>query len=259
MTNTGTGTCMVALGLCFSLAACGDDAGGDESVQGDATRGGQIYDAYWEVTGVLNPAEPATNNPLWAVRPDMASNTRTGPDTWRCKECHGWDYKGASGRYATGGHATGIKGVLGTTLTADQIITALSDPAGHGYGAVLSQQDLQDVTAFIKTKLIDTSAIINANSAFMGDAATGQGTFSATCAECHGPDGTNPMPLGSMGGFDEFPGILAKDNPWEFAHKVRFGQPGTPMPPQEGVLDLAGVTAVGAYAQTMLPGPAAAQ
>jgi len=33
--------------------------------------------------------------------------------SWRCKECHGWDYKGKDGSYASGAHATGIKGISG--------------------------------------------------------------------------------------------------------------------------------------------------
>jgi len=31
-----------------------------------------------------------------ASRHDPESNPRTGADTWRCKECHGWDYKGVA-------------------------------------------------------------------------------------------------------------------------------------------------------------------
>ena len=33
--------------------------------------------------------------------------------SWRCKECHGPDYKGNQGQYASGNHATGIKGIRG--------------------------------------------------------------------------------------------------------------------------------------------------
>jgi len=41
---------------------------------------------------------PATS-PLWATQ---SSNTRSGKDTWRCKECHGWDYMGVDGAYGSG-------------------------------------------------------------------------------------------------------------------------------------------------------------
>ena len=42
---------------------------------------------------------------------------RAGADTWRCKECHGWDYAGKDGAYGSGDHRTGIVGVLGTAMT----------------------------------------------------------------------------------------------------------------------------------------------
>ena len=31
--------------------------------------------------------------------------------TWRCKECHGWDYRGAPGAYSIGSDFTGIMDV----------------------------------------------------------------------------------------------------------------------------------------------------
>src|SRR5690606_23615614 len=114
------------------------------------------YDAYWAVPGALSSAEPTTNHPLWATRPDMTSNTRTRPDTWRCKECHGWDYKGVLGQYGSGGHATGFAGVLGTTLNRADIASLRADPVGHNYGAMLSETDRNDLAAFITTRLIDT-------------------------------------------------------------------------------------------------------
>jgi mono/diheme cytochrome c family protein len=68
--------------------------------------GGILYDMWWAVTGA---DEPTGDHPLWATQ---NTNTRTGPDTWRCKECHGWDYRGADGAYGSGSHFTGFVGVL---------------------------------------------------------------------------------------------------------------------------------------------------
>jgi thiosulfate dehydrogenase len=243
-----------ALAFCLSSVSCGDEKAeeGDDSVTGDAVRGGALYDSYWSVPGVLSSAAPTTNHPLWATRPDMASNTRMGPDTWRCKECHGWDYKGASGKYGSGSHATGFPGVLGTTRSAADIAVMLADPAGHNYGAVLSETDRNDLAAFIATRLIDTATLIDAAGAFIGgDTAMGKVTYDGTCAVCHGADGLNQTPTGSAGGFEDFPGFIANDNPWEFIHKVRFGQPGTAMGPQDAVLDLAKLNNLGAYSQTL--------
>jgi cytochrome c553 len=244
---------LVALTFSFASVGCGsEDENAEESVSGDAVRGGALYDAYWSVPGVMGSAAPTTNHPLWAARPDMASNTRTGPDTWRCKECHGWDYKGASGQYGSGSHATGFPGVLGTESSAANIAALLADPAGHNYGSVLSETDRNDLAAFITTRTIDTATLIDAAGAFIGgDTVAGKVTYDGVCAACHGADGLNPAPTGSAGGFEDFPGLIATDNPWEFIHKVRFGQPGTPMTPQDSALDMADLSNLGAFSQTL--------
>lgn len=48
----------------------------------------------------------------------------------------------------------------------------------------------------------------------------------------------------------EYLGTLAADNPWEAAHKIRFGQPATEMP---GLIALApdAVADILSYAQTL--------
>jgi thiosulfate dehydrogenase len=228
--------------------ACGDEEDGG-SVEGSALRGGQLYDQWWTVVGA---AAPTTSHPLWAARPDMTSNMRMGADTWRCKECHGWDYKGVTGVYGQGDHRTGIVGVLGTGLSASDIVALLSET--HGYGAVLAPAEIANVAVFVKEKLLDPAPLIGPTNNFLGDPNAGKPTYDGTCAVCHGPDGLNPMPTGSAGGFEEFPGLLSKENPWEFVHKARFGQPGTSMPPHADVLDATGLANLGAYAQTLPSG-----
>lgn len=73
----------------------------------DAVRGGLLYDKWWEING---QAAPPGNHPFY---PSIGK--QSGADTWRCKECHGWDYRGKGGAYSspTGSHYTGIKGVWG--------------------------------------------------------------------------------------------------------------------------------------------------
>jgi hypothetical protein len=51
-------------------------------VEGDPVRGGLLYDDWMTVVGV-DP--PSSDHPLWKTQ---TTNTRTGKDTWRCKECH---------------------------------------------------------------------------------------------------------------------------------------------------------------------------
>ncbi|MDP2660197.1 MAG: hypothetical protein Q8R28_05670, partial [Dehalococcoidia bacterium] len=69
-------------------------------------KGGRLYDTWWkEAPGA---SAPTGDQPLWATQ---TTNTRKGTDTWRCKECHGWDYGGKDGAYGSGSHKTGFVGV----------------------------------------------------------------------------------------------------------------------------------------------------
>jgi hypothetical protein len=67
--------------------------------------GGRIYDNWWDA---LDREEPEGTHPSYP-----ASAEQEGAVTWRCKECHGWDYKGVDGVYRSGSHYTGIKGIDG--------------------------------------------------------------------------------------------------------------------------------------------------
>ncbi|UCE47070.1 MAG: hypothetical protein JSW47_15860 [Phycisphaerales bacterium] len=215
-------------------------------------RGGAMYDKWWAVTGA---SAPTTDHPLWSLRSDTTTNTRTGSDTWRCKECHGWDYKGVDGAYASGSHRTGIAGIFGSTKTAQEVFDLLK--THHGYGAAgLSDDDIRDLATFVTEGLIDTDSIIGADGAFTGDVATGQVLYDSGigtnigCGTCHGELGLTPPP--GHPEFDDYMGLLSNENPWEFQHKVRFGHPGTAMPSSVvGGGTTVDVADLGAYAQTL--------
>src|SRR3990172_8975232 len=108
---------------------------------GDPVRGGLLYDQGWEAIGV---EAPGGDQALWATQ---ATNTRSGADTWRCKECHGWDYKGAEGAYGSGSHFTGFVGVYASReKPASEVLATLkgsTNPA-HDFSTVLEEQDLID-------------------------------------------------------------------------------------------------------------------
>ncbi len=197
----------------------------EPALQGDAVRGGLLYDKWWGVVGI---EAPAGDNPLWATQ---STNTRSGADTWRCKECHGWDYKGKDGVYGSGSHKTGFPGVYASKdKPASEVLAALkgSTNPGHDFSPVMDEQDLINLALFISTSLVDDNALINADKSAIGTASAGATLYGQACVQCHGPRG-NAINFDSLEE-PEFLGHLAPDNPWEFVHKVRFGQPGWPMP-----------------------------
>lgn len=229
----------------------GSDPAGFQNAS--ASRGGALYDKWWAVAGATAPTE---DHPLWANRPDQDSNTRTGSDTWRCKECHGWDYKGVNGAYGSGSHRTGINGIFGTMLSAQDVFDAIKNTHSFGTMTALSDDDIWDLAKFVLEGQIDTNSIIT-GTAFNGSAAAGMSTYDATCASCHGADGLS-LPPGADADHDDWVGKIAKENPWEFQHKVRFGQPGTSMPAQFGLLSLDQVADLSAHSQTLPTAPMSA-
>ncbi|NOZ72267.1 MAG: cytochrome c [Chloroflexi bacterium] len=195
---------------------------------GDSLEGGRLYDKWWEELGV---DVPEGDQPLWA---SQSSNKRSGGDTWRCKECHGWDYKGVEGAYGSGSHKTGFPGVMAAAQKgAAYVLGALKGETNpdHDFSSVMNEQALVDLTLFLTQDLVDESQFITADKqAAQGDVAIGKDLFLESCSDCHGPEGlamnfkneTEP----------EYVGSLANDNPWEFFHKMRVGQPGEEdMPP----------------------------
>lgn len=236
-------------------------------LQGDPVRGGLLYDTWWVVIAEAEEEEheegahegaegaPEGDHPLWATQ---TTNERSGPDTWRCKECHGWDYLGAEGAYASGSHFTGFPGVFDSKdKDPAEILAALkgSTNPDHDFSSLMAEQDLTDLTLFLSQTLIDDAELVNADTTSTGDAGAGAILYGDVCINCHGPMG-NAI---NFGGLDEpeFLGHLAPDNPWEFIHKVRFGQPGWPMPSSivNGWSD-EDVANVLAYAQTFTAEPA---
>lgn len=53
--------------------------------------GGQLYDNWMELTA---GTAPSGTHPAYPQ-----TGSKKGKSTWRCKECHGWDYLGKDGGY----------------------------------------------------------------------------------------------------------------------------------------------------------------
>ncbi len=188
---------------------------------GDPIRGGLLYDKWWSPLGLDTPAE---DQPLWATQD---SNTRSGADSWRCKECHGWDYKGVDGAYGSGSHMTGFVGVLDAAgQGSGYVLGALNGETNpdHDFSSVMDEQALTDMTLFIVAETVDYNQFIGDDKmATGGDLALGEELFQ-DCVDCHGGQGT-AINFKKNVGSPEYLGSLSLGNPWEYMHKVRFGQP----------------------------------
>ncbi len=215
---------VVLFAVMLVVPACG----GDDEV----TVGGQLYDKWWAVAD--GAEEPSTDHPLWD---QQSTNERSGSDTYRCKECHGWDYQGADGAYGSGSHFTGFPGIYDARSdTVEDVVAALSgEIAGHDFSDVLGEDDIAALGAFVTSGLIDMRPMFDLDTKAVrgGDAAEGEDLYRRSCSSCHGTDGT-ALNFGD----DEEPeyvGGLSRDNPWEVAHKILFGHPGSSpkMPAQQ--------------------------
>lgn len=186
-------------------------------VESSIARGGRLYDKYFAEN---KTAKPETDHASYPHK-----GGKYGKDvSWRCKECHGWDYKGKDGAYASGGHATGIKGINGAANKDPAAIVAILKDAKHGYGdKQLSAKDMNDLALFVSKGQLDMDKYVDAKTKkSKGNAAKGEVYFNTICAGCHGTDGKkvkDAPPLGSVA-----------DNPWEMMHKVLNGQPSEGMP-----------------------------
>ena len=180
-------------------------------------RGGQLYDKWY---AVVEAKKPATSHPLYPADKKYADEPKSN---WRCKECHGWDYRGVDGAYQSGSHASGIKGINGATGRDTGEIVALLKDSKHGYGDKLADADLHDLAMFVSAGQVDMDLYIDrATRKPKGDAVKGAAYFNTLCANCHGKDGR--MPKGMK------PFAKQMGNPWEVMHKILNGQPNEEMP-----------------------------
>ncbi|MBD5803325.1 hypothetical protein AZOA_27610 [Azoarcus sp. Aa7] len=208
----------VTAGVSVSVMA---DEGGARSQVWDIARGGQLYDNWAKVLGRELPKE---THPAYPT-----TGKQKGEATWRCKECHGWDYKGADGAYAKGSHQTGIKGLRAMVGADPKAIVKILADSTHRYTEdMIGRGEMEKLALFVSLGQIDMDLHIDrATRKSRGEAGRGAPYYQTICAVCHGFDG---KALNFKTPDDpEFVGTIARENPWEFMHKARFGQPGIPM------------------------------
>lgn len=184
-------------------------------------QGGRLYDNWWvtcqlPAPNVSHPAYPATGK-------------QSGSATWRCKECHGWDYRGKDGAYGKGSHATGITGIARFAGRADAEIVSILKNAGHRFDTVLDDATLGRIAGFVSRGQVDPGTRIDpATKRVSGNATVGRAIFERECIVCHGAGG-RALNFSDKPDAPEYVGTVAADNPWEALHKIRNGQPGAVM------------------------------
>lgn len=183
--------------------------------------GGRIYDRWWDA---LDRDEPKETHPAYP-----ADGNKSGSATWRCKECHGWDYRGRDGRYGSGSHYTGIKGINGAKGRDPALIAKLLRDAPHGYSAEMIKDDeLARIAAFVSRGQDDTARFVAPKTgAVKGDKERGKAIFQSVCAACHGFQGK----LLNWGSTKKpaYVGTEANAAPDEVLHKIRNSHPGAAM------------------------------
>lgn len=178
-------------------------------------RGGRLYDKYF---GENKTAKPTADHPSY-----IKDGKYGKENSWRCKECHGWDYKGKDGAYAKGSHATGIKGINAAAGKDPAVIAAAMRDKVHGYTeAQLSAKDASDLALFVSKGQGDLAKYLDASNKSKGDSAKGEAYFNTLCAGCHGVDGKKIKDGPALGS--------VADNGAEMMHKILNGHPGEAMP-----------------------------
>jgi thiosulfate dehydrogenase len=184
--------------------------------------GGRIYDNWWEA---LDREEPVGTHPSYP-----AGGEQTGEVTWRCKECHGWDYRGRDGIYRSGSHFTGIPGIDGAIgRPVDEIAAMLRGDIHRYTPEMLTDNELANVALFVSEGQVDMASFIDLETRALipGDVERGRAVFQTVCAACHGFDGK----LLNWGEGDEnnFVGTEAANLPDEVMHKILNAHPGAAM------------------------------
>lgn len=179
--------------------------------------GGRLFDDWQAQIGGQRQALP---NPSY---PSKGFYANVPSETWRCKECHGWDYKGNKGQNATGNHATGIKGLRAMVGADPERIMGILRSSIHHFGAVMKYRDLLDLANFVSYGQIDMDTVIDPSTGLArGDAARGSDHYRTMCAACHGLEGRYVAKRAL--------GRVSKEDPWHAVHNMLNGHPDDTMP-----------------------------
>ena len=205
--------------------------------EGTLARGGKLYDKWFKV---IKAPKPTDTHMSWP----KANTKKKGNATHRCKSCHGWDYMGKDGAYASGSYKTGIPGVRKFDGGDPAGVVAVMKDKAHGYSGKMADADMTAIAMFVTKGQVDMDKFIDRKSKkASGNVSKGKDYFNTLCVNCHGADGKLPKDMPPLG-------KLSNKNPWEVMHKILNGQPGEGMPGLRA-LPLQVTADVNAYLQTL--------
>jgi len=191
-------------------------------------RGGKLYDNWAEEIGGHFPKDTHSAFP-------KDQKVESGSSTWRCVECHGWDYKGAH-------NIRGVRNMVGAHPGA--IIKVLQDDI-HDLEHKLHYADLYDLAVFVSQGQVEMNEYIDARSQkARGDATHSTQYYLTLCATCHGDEGKAIRTMPPMG-------RVAIERPWQALHKMLHGHPGDQMPAWQATMTPTTIKDVLAKLQTL--------
>jgi thiosulfate dehydrogenase len=230
LTHMRAWTLLAAGAMAFALVVVPAAMAAED--EGAIARGGKLYDKWYKVVGLEDPQDTHPAYP--------AAGKQKGASTWRCKECHGWDYQGVAGAYAKGSHFSGITGISGMAGADTAAIVAVLKDDTHALAGKMQDEDFQDLALFVSKGQVDMDQFIDRGAKMPkgGDKAQGAAYFNTICVACHRQDGTYPKDMEKTLG-------AQMGNPWEVMHKILNGQPDEKMPAlraldRQVVLDIMG-------------------
>jgi hypothetical protein len=190
--------------------------------EADIKNGAQLYDNWLKIADI----KTSENHPLYPQ-----TSKKSGKSTWRCKECHGWDYIGSKGRYSKGSHFTGITGVFHLQGKNPEVLysSMTNKNAEHDFSEYLSKSQILDLVKFLREGQAAINHVIDSQGKGKGNSTHGKVLYEAHCSDCHGSDGNEIDFKGNKEGVQGI-GWLTNDNPQESIHKIRWGHPGSDMP-----------------------------
>ena len=177
----------------------------------------RLYDTWYKENKVEPPTAVHPAYPIPVAR-DMEPRT-----TWRCKECHGWDYHGWKGIFRGQGLFDRRRGRVDGRGSRKAIAALRNDV--HAYKGLLSERDVADLANFLTKGQANMDLFIDRTTRkARSGSAEYESHFQTICAPCHGADGREIRTMPPLGRIAE-PESLARAA-WDHQRSPRRGHAG---------------------------------